>query len=246
MKKKLNFLFVALSLFIVSAGVSAFGVDPITSVSIVASSMVAFELISSKLPNGVSFMAVCGKISSNILADCDDPLQTGTIDRAIVINLEDIESVAYNATNKMIVEDIVLKPGKVAYQIDGINNSIMPKATMIQQTFAKVYDHIVKMIGFDISPATKENLEFMKYGKFVTICENVFKGASGNSAFEIYGINVGLEITILEKDPNNLDTQGGFDFTFATNKNKEPKMPLTFFDTNYTTTKSLIDALLVA
>jgi len=243
MKNLLNLLFTLLTVSIASVVVSTLGFAPITSVLIAVSSLVVFELASKVIPNGVSFVNVCGKISANILADCDDPLQTGTVDRAIVINLDDIESVAFN-TNKMIVEDIVLKVGKTAFVIDGINNSIMPKATMIQQTFAKVYDHIVKMIGFDISPATKENLEFMKYGRFVVIAENVFRGTAGNSAFEVYGLNVGLEITILEKDPNNVDTQGGFDFTFATNKNKEPKMPLTFFDTDYTTTKALIDGLL--
>lgn len=244
MKNLLNLLFVCLGVFIISAGVSAFGINPALSFGIAFGFVAVFEFISSKLPSGVSFMAVCGKISSDILASCENPLQTGTVDRAVVINKDDIESVVYNLTNKMIVEDIVLKAGKTAYQIDGINNSIMPKATLIQQTFAKVYDHVVKMIGFDISPTTKENLEFMKYGKFVVIAENVFQGTAGNSAFEIYGLNVGLEITILEKDPNNVDTQGGFDFTFATNKNKEPKMPLTFYDTDFATTKALVDGLL--
>lgn len=185
---------------------------------------------------------VCGKISQSIGFDCDNPMQAGTEDKAWIINRDDIDSVTYN-TNKMIVEGITLKAGKTAFTISGRNNSIMPNFTLIKNAFTDVFDHIVQVVMFDISPAQKENLTGMVSGKYVIVTENKFRGATGNSAFEVYGLDCGLELTVLSKDPNNQDNQGAFAGTFATNKNKEPKMARTFFDTSYAATLALLEGL---
>jgi len=187
---------------------------------------------------------VCGQIASNILKSCTKPLQGGTKDRALIINFDDIASIVYNATNVATVEDIVLKTGKLAYQIDGKNNSIAPKASMFKVGFNNMFDHSVMMKGFDLSPEIKEQLNSMKDGRFVIITENYFKGVSGNSAFEIYGLTTGLEMSVLERDPNNADTQGAFDFTFTTINNKEPRLPNSLFITNYASSKAVVDSLL--
>lgn len=188
--------------------------------------------------------SVCGKIAGNILKSCVKPLQGGTKDRAIVINFDDIASVVYNSTNPATIEDIVMVTGKVAYQIDGKNNSIAPKSMMVKQGFENMFDHSVQMKGFDIAPEIKEQLNSMKDGRFVIVVENYFKGTAGNSAFEVYGISTGLELTALERDPNNADTQGAFDFTFSTLLNKEPKLPNNLFITSYASTKTIVDGLL--
>lgn len=187
---------------------------------------------------------VCGKIAGNITKSCTNPLQGGTKDRAIIINFDDISSIVYNGTNVATVEDIVLLTSKVAYQIDGKNNSIAPKAMMVKQGFNNMFDHQVQMKGFDISPDVKEQLNSAKDGRFVVIVENYFKGTAGNSAFEIYGLTSGLELTVLERDPNNADTQGAFDFTFSTVLNKEPKLPNNLFVTSYAASKAVVDGLL--
>lgn len=243
MKKTFQFLFVALFLAIGSAILCSVGFSPIESLFIVLGLELGLHFAKPFLPKNVSLVTVCGSISSSIAFNCELPMQSGTRDKAWIINLDDIDTITYN-TNKMVVEDITLKDLKTAYFIDGQNNSIMPKCSLVKLAFTDMYDHIVKMLGFDISPAVKSNIEGMKNGRYVIITENVFRGTAGNSAFEVYGLNVGLEITILEKDPNNQDTQGAFDFTFGTNKNKEPKMVRTFFDTDYATTKALIEGLL--
>lgn len=187
---------------------------------------------------------VCGKIASNILKSCTKPLQGGTKDRALIINFDDIASIVYNSTNTATVEDIVLVTGKVAYQIDGKNNSIAPKAMLVKQGYENMFDHSVQMKGFDIAPEIKEQFNSAKDGRFVVIVENYFKGTAGNSAFEVYGLTSGLELTALERDPNNADTQGAFDFTFSTVLNKEPKLPNNLFITSYAASKAVVDGLL--
>jgi hypothetical protein len=188
---------------------------------------------------------VCGAIASNILISCATPMQGGTRDRAVIFNFDDISSLVFNATNTATVEDIILATGKLAYQIDGKNNSIAPKASMVKVGFNNMFDHSVMMKGFDISPDIKEQLNSMKDGRFVIITENYFKGVSGEASFEIYGLTTGLEMSILERDPNNADTQGAFDFTFTTINNKEPRLPNSLFKTSYAISKSIVDGLLV-
>lgn len=197
------------------------------------------------IPNGSMGVSVCGEIASNIAFDCNTPLQSGTADRAWIINFNDIDSVTYNATNKKIVEAITLSGTNVAYYIDGKNNSIAPKATMLDLTYVKPFDHMVNMKGFDISPDIKDQLDKAKDGRFVVIVENKFKGTAGNSAFEIYGLSVGLEMTVLERDPNNAELLGAFDFTFMTKTDKEPGLPHSFYITSYAASKTAIEGLLV-
>jgi len=187
---------------------------------------------------------VCGAIASNILISCDTPMQGGTRDRAVIFNFDDIASIVYDSTNTATVEDIVLASGKFAYQIDGKNNSIAPKAMMVKVGFNNMFDHTVQMKGFDISPEIKEHFNAGKDGRYVVIVENYFKGTAGNSAFEVYGLTSGLELTVLERDPNNADTQGAFDFTFSTVLNKEPKLPNNLFITSYAASKAVVDGLL--
>jgi hypothetical protein len=171
-------------------------------------------------------------------------MKGGTRDRAVIFNFDDISSIVFNATNTSTVEDIVLAAGKTAYQIDGKNNSISPKASMVKVGFNNMFDHSVMMKGFDISPEIKEQLNSMKDGRFVVITENYFKGVAGNASFEIYGLTTGLEMSILERDPNNADTQGAFDFTFTTINNKEPRLPNSLFITSYAGSKAVVDSLL--
>lgn len=234
------------SLMIMSTAalLSTTGLSPTISVGVSCALAAGVTLFSEFLPKGLSFLGVCGEISASILRSCDYPLQAGTRDRAIIINLDDISSIVYNVSDGETVEDIILVSGAVAYQVDGKNNSIAPKSLLVKIGFNKMFDHEVMMKGFDISPAIKSNLNKMKDGRFVIITENYFKGENGKSAFEIYGLTTGLEMTVLERDPNNADTQGAFDFTFFTDVNKEPRLPNALFITNYATTKAIVDGLL--
>ena len=186
---------------------------------------------------------ICGKINANIKKDCAVPLQMGTRDLCKIINFSDIVSRVYDDTNKSQVKDILLASGKTAFEIDGFKNSIKPKVTLDDTTYFKRFNHEVGIIGFDISIDTKEQLNAGIEGRYVIVTENYFQGEDGESAFEVYGLTAGMELTIVERDPTSADTQGGFTLMFSTPLNKEPKLPNAFFDTDYATTKAIFDAL---
>lgn len=186
---------------------------------------------------------LCGRLGANIALDCTNPLQAGTRDRAIVINFNDIIGRTY-AADGCTLEALTLASGAIGYYIDGQKNSIAPKSTMVARTFTNMFDHEVTMKGFDISPETKVQVNELKDSRVVIITENYYQGSGGNAAFEVYGLTVGLVAVEIERDPNSEETEGAFHFKFMTDTNKEPKTANTLFDTDYATTKAIVDALL--
>lgn len=186
-------------------------------------------------------MINCGNILGNIEFNCENQITTGTV-IVYISNYNDVSGVVKNE-ERLITS---MSFASCLYKIEGRQNSVAPNYSLIKGSFTELYDHVVKCLGFDISPETKLNLEGAKSGRFVVIVENVYKGYGGKNAFEVYGLNAGLEMTILTRDSNNNDTQGAFDLTFATNKNKEPFMPLYFqTDGSYQSTKLFLENALI-
>lgn len=239
-----SFLFGAVMVLCTAIIISTTGISPAMSVGIAVGIAATLTAFNSYIPENLSFVTLCGQITQPQLIDCDNPVQGGTREKAYIVNYTDWESVVFGADD-YTVEAIVLAVTKKAFVIEGKNNSIAPKATMVEQGFNNMFDHEIIMKGFDIKPAVKNELNSMKDGRFVIIIENYFRGVNGEVAFEIYGRTTGLEMTALERDPNNADTQGAFDYTFFTKLNKEPKLPNPLFLTNYATTKAIVDALIV-
>lgn len=185
---------------------------------------------------------ICGKINASITKSCTIPLQGGTEDRAWIINKDDVASVSFDAGGE-IVENITLNSGANAFFVDGKNNSIEPNAAMVTVGFFNMFDHTVAMKGFDISPEIKAQLNSAVDGKYIVIVENYFKGTAGNSAFEIYGLNTGLEFSEITRNANDEATQGAFHFVLTTKVNKEAKLPNPLYVTSYAATKAIVDGL---
>jgi len=191
-------------------------------------------------------MAECAVISNNILVDCDNPLQAGTKDTLILINYDDWldAAVSVNGTNARIIEDIVLASGVTGYKVEGINNSTLPTHAFVKGRFLGSFDHQVNFKCFTLSPTVKSELVKMSKGRFVAIVENNFKGATGNAAYEVYGMDSGLILETMERDPGNQDTQGAYDVTLKSSEfSREAHLPATIFITDYDTTKTLVDGL---
>jgi hypothetical protein len=248
LKLIIGLLFASLLILASAALITITGLSPLESVgvsTIMALVLTGIEMkFKSAMPQGLAFTGVCGKISANVSRSCTNPLQAGTRDRGIIINFDDVLAPTYDTDGETVL-DIILVSGAIAYQIDGQNNSIEPKSTMVEQGFNNMFDHEVMMKGFDVSPATKNQINKMKDGRFVVVTENYFRGVAGNAAFEVYGLTTGMEVTELERDANSEETQGAFHIKFFTKKNKEPKTANTWFVTDYAITKAAVDALLV-
>ena len=191
-------------------------------------------------------MPICKKITAEILVNCAEPIQGGSKDRLYLFNFDDIEdsTISRNITNNQIIEDIALPSGVLGFLFEGQNSSTLPKHTFIKGRFIGSFDHEINFKVFDLSPGSKIQLELMNGGKFVAIIENNYKGKDGNAAYEVYGLQSGLMLELMERDSANADTQGAYDVTLKSGEFKEAHLPATFFLTNYATTKVLVDALI--
>lgn len=193
----------------------------------------------------------CANLDSNILIDCDNPLQAGTRDRMVLINYQAwLDAVMTTATlNSEIIESIALASGDTGYLIEGINNSNEPLVTFKRSRYLGSFEHQVKFKGFDVSPTVKSALEKLSKGRVVAIVENNYKGTDGNCAFDVYGADGGLIMPDggLIRDPSSTDTQGAYDVTLKSSEfSMESRLPKRIFLTDYTTSKAIFDSLYTA
>lgn len=197
---------------------------------------------------GIALVAsACGGIDSGTDYDCDNPIVPGVNQRLILGNLDDIESIVYDLVNPTIIKDIVLKAGKLAYVFQGVRQSLNPSYELVPGTVSVGYNHLVNFLAFQISQIVKDNLERLALGKVWAVIENKNDIGNGNNIFEVYGLKVGLEATVITRVPADQETNGAFTINLSTpeNEGKEPKMPQTWFDTDYPTTLAKVNALLV-
>ena len=189
-------------------------------------------------------MADCGGIIQGAAYSCDNPIVPGIVPDIILFNLKDIASVTYDVTETHIITDITLESTKQGWKFEGFRQSARPQYEYVRQQFSTAYNHIIDLQVFDITADQKKNLEAMALAKIVAIVQNLDK--TDTVPYEVYGLDVGLEINTLTRIAADLETAGSFSLQLMTPEDagKEPKMPPSWWDTDYATTKAAVDALL--
>jgi hypothetical protein len=192
-------------------------------------------------------MGVCQLLTAGIVFDCNANLVGGVKDRMILVNLEDILSITRDSANPQIIEDIVLKTGKVGYVFEGQRNSNDASSEFVKARYSVGYNHQIVFRAFGNNAAIKKTMEQLAKGSIVAFPENNFKGTDGDAAFEVYGLEVGLQVDSLGSNKSDAETGGAYVITLKTPDDfKEPHLPATIFDTDYATSKAIVDSLLVA
>jgi len=191
-------------------------------------------------------MAQCGGISADILIDCDNPPVGGTSDVLYLFNL-DGATFTYDTTGILphkIVDGISLASGQTLFKVEGRNNSITAGVELVKGQYFDSYQHNVGFAAFDITPETKAQIEKMvQSGNLVAIVGNNNRSATGNTAFEIYGITNGLEV--LTSVRNVIENDGIYVLQLGSGElAKEPHLQFSVFDTDYATTLAMLEALL--
>lgn len=188
-------------------------------------------------------MPSCALITIGSTYDCANPIVPGVNTRLVLINKDEIASITYSGS---YITAMTLAALKTGFAFEGYRGSLNPSYTLVPGAFSLAYDHEVKFQVFDISQEQKDNLQKMALGRMVAIIENMNNAGNDNNFFEVYGLDVGLEITELSRIARDLDSQGSFSVLLKTpdDEGKEPSMPRTWFITDYATTKALVDGLL--
>lgn len=185
----------------------------------------------------------CGKIIAGLVGGvCNEIPIGGTATRAIIINYADVdkELSTFNATNKEVIESIVMKEGKKGYLFETLDNANDADSTLSVGTYFRRYDHSVTLRIFKKSIEVKEWLATLKDSRVIVIVEN---RTSGEGKWDVYGWDSGLK---LSEDTFNAKYTDDVVFApkFASDDtSKEASHPKTFFVTDEDATEQAILAI---
>jgi len=188
-------------------------------------------------------MANC-EISADIIHSCDNPPIAGQRDRVIVIPRRLITNIDFNSTYANIIEAIDIAVGGRAYEYVGTSKLLSSDSGMISDENGIRYRHRVPFTIYGNTPVIKLELEALAKENMglVAILQQNYKGTSGNSEFEVFGVNSGLRVIVLE----NAEGKNQYTIELASLEGfEEPHLPYNFFNTSTATTKAAIEALLV-
>tara|TARA_R110000868_G_scaffold21064_4_gene88023 strand:- start:2236 stop:2817 length:582 start_codon:yes stop_codon:yes gene_type:complete len=191
-------------------------------------------------------MAVCDLLTAGIAYDCANPPSGGANDRLILVNFADIDgNVTYNVSNALVVEAITLPALTYGYVFEGLNNSNEPRAALVKGRYVNGYDHEVRFKCFSNSIAAKAQLTKLDGALVVAIVQNNHKGAAGEAAFEIYGLQTGLRLQELERILADAELQGAYNLLLKNDEVSKPStLPHTLYITDFASSLAVVDGIL--
>lgn len=185
-------------------------------------------------------MSICAnKIAVDITSTCADPLFQGHAQKAWLINKADLAS--FTASDNTI-SAITLATGAkaVAIEVNTKNPFNGTLTAMEEGDIRNTFTHTVTFhIPNDGAAFRKDIVDNLANGKFVVVVENEWQGTSGDHAFSVYGIDKGLQAS---GDNTEDADNGGWTFTLV--ESGVPTSGKFFWDTDYATSLSSLDALL--
>src|SRR5690554_6457718 len=181
-------------------------------------------------------------IAADILKDCSAPPTAGAEMIAYAFNRREIDSVTYDQSNPRLVTAITLADGAKAYKIENFKKEIDAGFDLVtSDTNIDKFNQYVKYEAWGIDSDTVKALD--ELSDLVVIVERKNKGADGDGAFQIYGLQTGL---YKSSDTMRAITASGKRIVELTNQAEEESTVSyhVFFDTDYATTKAAVEALL--
>lgn len=187
------------------------------------------------------------KLASGFGANCANPVVSGMESRGIIINREDIDfdSCTMVTGKKNVVKTLVLKSGKVAYEmyVPGASPYTGTVKNMVEGTYRKKFNKNVNIVILDNGAAVcADVIDQLANGKFVLLMENTFRGTDNDNRFELYGWETGCVATALDDDKYSEDTEGGWACTMQ--EANAPSSGIFFWNTDASTTEAAIESLL--
>jgi hypothetical protein len=184
---------------------------------------------------------VCGEITADILRDCD-ALPTGGVKSMIRVgNLEDVATWVKDATNPLILTDIVMKTGKKMFKYEVFKRGHKPRFEKVNGEFGDKYRHVVDTSIQVWDNDTKAQVEGLNGSSVFVIVENLQN--SGDARFEVYGFDQGLYVG--DGAVRNLAENDGVYSISLTGEDGylESHIPYSFWDTSYAATLTALATL---
>ena len=182
-----------------------------------------------------------GNLTADILFDCVNAPIGGIEQNVILIKKEDIDVAAttIDASSRVLVTNLQLKPGKTGFMLTGVKQSNGKAWELVKKENAPdKFKHTFSGVIFNPSAVNKQQADSLSKGaKYVVVIEQVWKGEESADAFEVLGLSSGLELMTMTNNSRENDNMILFELASADGY-EETTMPRTLLDGDFAATKT--------
>jgi hypothetical protein len=165
----------------------------------------------------------------------------GIEQNVVLINKDDIDVTATttDATNRILVTNLQLKPGASGYLLTGVKQSNGKAWELVKKENAPdKFKHTFSGVIFNPSATNKLQADSLSKGaRYIAVIEQVWKGTDSEDAFEVLGLSSGLELMTMTNSSKENDNMIMFELSSADGF-EETTMPKTLLDVTYAATKT--------
>lgn len=186
----------------------------------------------------------CSKIKTGFINQvCGKPAIAGTTARVILISYSDADKSKSVVTDN-VISSLILKAGATGYEVDSLPNATVGSDTINAGTYLKTHQHNVVVRIFKKSEAAKKFVNGLTNARVIAIVENNDTGDNGDTKYEVYGWDSGLELTEITVTTEMTDGVA-YQVTLANGTiAQEGSLPMSLFNTDEATTDLMVDGLL--
>lgn len=186
----------------------------------------------------------CSKIKTGFTNQvCGKPAIAGTTARVILLSYSDVDKSKSAVTNN-VISSLILKAGAIGYEVDSLPNATVGSDTINAGTYIKTHQHNVVVRIFKKSEAAKKFVNGLTNARVIAIVENNDTGDNGDTKYEVYGWDSGLELTEITVTTEMTDGVA-YQVTLANGTiAQEGSLPMSLFDTDEATTDLMVNGLL--
>lgn len=186
----------------------------------------------------------CSKIKTGFINQvCGKPAIAGTAARVILLSYSDVDKSKSVVTDN-VISSLILKAGATGYEVDSLPNATVGSDTINAGTYLKTHQHNVVVRIFKKSEAAKKFVNGLTNARVIAIVENNDIGDNGDTKYEVYGWDSGLELTEITVTTEMTDGVA-YQVTLANGTiAQEGSLPMSLFNTDAKTTDLMVDGLL--
>lgn len=186
----------------------------------------------------------CSKIKTGFINQvCGKPAIAGTTARVILLSYSDADKSKSVVTDN-VISSLILKAGATGYEVDSLPNATVGSDTINAGTYLKTHQHNVVVRIFKKSEAAKKFVNGLTNARVIAIVENNDTGNNGDTKYEVYGWDSGLELTEITVTTEMTDGVA-YQVTLANGTiAQEGSLPMSLFNTDEKTTDLMVEGLL--
>ena len=192
----------------------------------------------------MAYTSCAGSLAANIAKDCANPMADGYTGRGLLIPLNNTLTFAVDASNPRIIRGITMAVGDKLAVIDNVwpsafnGSQTQSNADAGRMQYGKTFTFRIPLRGAGVSKSIVEPLADAPLG-YLAVLEK--KDRRGDGSYEIVGYCQGFTVNADGIVRNENENDGDVVVTMSC---KEQYFEVTFFDTDYATTKAAFETLM--